>query len=59
MWSPLLDSGVAVVGAAVVAPRGGLLTSPASLTFELLSSCQLEGISGACRQDSSFAESYQ
>lgn len=59
MWSPLLGSVEEVVGAAVAAPREGLLTSPVSLTFELLSSYQLEDISGVCMQDSSFAESYQ
>lgn len=60
MWSPLPGSVAAVAGDAVAAaPREGLLTSPASLTFELLSSSQLEDISGVCRQGSSSAESYQ
>lgn len=37
MWSPPPGSGVVAVGAAVAAPHEGLLISPASLTFELLS----------------------
>lgn len=47
MWSPLLGSGVVAVGAAVAAPHEGLLTSPASLTFEL-SNAKIRRDKGKC-----------